>query len=490
MIKSIVLLILIPALVPVFAVLFFVYSKDRFAREPFKQVAKIFLISAIVAPISIPLERIAMAIFYTNYKPSSIFDLDFKDNLLCVALVEEGVKWLVLMILAWNKKVFKYRYDGIVYAVIVSLGFATLENVLYVINYMSLQVALVRGIMSVPLHCTCGVFMGYFYGMARHNLGNGDTGRSALNRALALIVPLFIHGLYDFALSVESDYVSLAGLGFTVVVFIFLYVPMLVLALLAVVFMLGTGGFFAGASLLDALQEADSTLALVYAGVGTLVFVFALYIPRGLMTPDQFGDAFMEGLKDMIDAMAMLLLAWTVSRVMGDDVLATGPYVASMVPADTPALLLPLVMFVVTGAIAFTTGVSWGAMAIMVPPSIAICATVAPEMISMSLGGVFAGVIFGDHCSPLSDTTILSSTGAGCDHIDHVRSQLPYALTSGAVACVTFVVAGATRNPWVSLGFGLCAMTLTAYCLHRYSDAQEAAYQRKRGPGQKGGPSG
>ena len=260
-----------------------------------------------------------------------------------------------------------------------------------------------------------------------------------------------------------------------------LMVPMLVLAVLAVVFMLGTGGVFEGKSVLDAIQTADSTLALVYAGVATLVFVFVLYIPRGLMTASEFESAFMSGLTSMIDAMMLLLLAWTVSQVMGDDVLATGPFVASLVPSDTPAVILPLVMFVTTGAIAFTTGVSWGAMAIMIPPAIAICAHVEPGAISMVLGGVFAGVIFGDHCSPLSDTTILSSTGAGCNHMDHVRSQLPYALTSGAVACVTFIVAGLTYNPWISLGFGIVAMTAVAFMLHKHSDRLDEEWRREKG---------
>ena len=259
-----------------------------------------------------------------------------------------------------------------------------------------------------------------------------------------------------------------------------LMAPMLVLAVLAVIFMLGTGGFFEGASALDAIQNADSTLALVYAGVATLVFVFVLYIPRGLMTPGEFESAFIAGVASMIDAMLLLLLAWTVSKVMGDDVLATGPYVASLVPSETPVVFLPLVMFVATGAIAFTTGVSWGAMAIMIPPAIAICAHVEPGAISMVLGGVFAGVIFGDHCSPLSDTTILSSTGAGCNHMDHVQSQLPYALTSGAVACVTFIVAGLTYNPWISLGFGVVAMTATAFVLHKHSDRLDEEWLKSK----------
>jgi len=116
-------------------------------------------------------------------------------------------------------------------------------------------------------------------------------------------------------------------------------------------------------------------------------------------------------------------------------------------------------------------------MGIMIPPAIAICARVAPDAISIVLGGVFAGVIFGDHCSPLSDTTILSSTGAGCNHIDHVRSQLPYALTSGMVACMAFVFVALVRNPWVGLAFGLAAMWVVAYLLHRHSDRVEAQWK-------------
>lgn len=217
MIKSIVLLILIPALVPVFAVLFFVYSKDRFAREPFKQVAKIFLISAIVAPISIPLERIAMAIFYTNYKPSSIFDLDFKDNLLCVALVEEGVKWLVLMILAWNKKVFKYRYDGIVYAVVTSLGFAASENIMY-IYYLGSGVALSRAIFSIPGHAMFGVFMGFFVSRARQGANKGHIITPFFSLILSIAVPVLLHGIYDFLL---SDSIRYGGYGLLFFIFVF-----------------------------------------------------------------------------------------------------------------------------------------------------------------------------------------------------------------------------------------------------------------------------
>lgn len=248
-----------------------------------------------------------------------------------------------------------------------------------------------------------------------------------------------------------------------------LVIPMVFLALAAVAFMMGTGGAFDGVPPVEALQESESTMSLVYAAVATSMLLFVMYIPRRIITIDQYCKAYLDGTKSMVDAMLMLLLAWTVAQVMGDDILATGPFVASLVPADTPALLLPLAMFISTGAIAFTTGVSWGAMAIMIPPAIAICAKVAPDTISLVLGGVLAGVIFGDHCSPLSDTTILSSTGAGCNHIDHVRSQLPYAFVAAAASSVSFIVVGATRSAPLSLTLGAAATVAVFWLLRKRS---------------------
>lgn len=245
-----------------------------------------------------------------------------------------------------------------------------------------------------------------------------------------------------------------------------LIIPMVFLAFAAVAFMMGTGGAFDGVPPMEALQSSESTMSLVYAAVATSVLLLVLYVPRRIITIDQYCKAYLDGIKSMVDAMLMLLLAWTVAQVMGDGVLATGPFVASLVPDDTPVLLLPLAMFVFTGAIAFTTGVSWGAMAIMIPPAIAICAKVAPSAIALVLGSVLAGVIFGDHCSPLSDTTILSSTGACCNHIDHVRSQLPYALVAAAVSCVSFVAAAATGNALLALALGAAA-TVAVFAMLR-----------------------
>ena len=205
------------AIIPSIILIILVLKQDKIESEPIGLLIKLFFFGALTTLPAGLLETWGeMGIMAITRDKDMQTLLMF---LICVPLAEEGLKYIALAT-TWKHEAFNFTFDGIVYAVIVSLGFATLENILYVMNYMSLQVALVRGILSVPLHCTCGVFMGYFYGMARNHNAHGEHSRSVLERLLALIVPLFIHGLYDFALSVDSNAISLAGLGFTVIIFI------------------------------------------------------------------------------------------------------------------------------------------------------------------------------------------------------------------------------------------------------------------------------
>ena len=205
------------AIIPSIILIILVLKQDKIESEPIGLLIKLFFFGALTTLPAGLLETWGeMGIMAITRDKDMQTLLMF---LICVPLVEEGLKYIALAT-TWKHEAFNFTFDGIVYAVIVSLGFAMLENILYVMNYMSLQVALVRGILSVPLHCTCGVFMGYFYGMARNHNAHGEHSRSVLERLLALIVPLFIHGLYDFALSVDSNAISLAGLGFTVIIFI------------------------------------------------------------------------------------------------------------------------------------------------------------------------------------------------------------------------------------------------------------------------------
>ena len=206
------------ALIPSIVLIWRVLKQDKIESEPAGLLIKLFLFGALTCLPAALLEELgetAIMGLTRSYDLQTVLMY-----LICVPLAEEGLKYLALRFTTWKHEAFNFTFDGIVYAVIVSLGFATLENLLYVLNYMSLQVAITRGILSVPLHCTCGVFMGYFYGQARNHFGRGEYSASITDRFLALLIPILIHGLYDFALSVDSDAVSIVGLAFTVVVFI------------------------------------------------------------------------------------------------------------------------------------------------------------------------------------------------------------------------------------------------------------------------------
>ena len=206
------------ALIPSIILMLLVLKQDKIESEPAGLLVKLFIFGALICLPAGILESLGEAAIMGATRDADMQALLM--FLICVPLAEEGLKYLALRFGTWKNPAFNFTFDAIVYAVVVSLGFATLENVLYVMNYMSLQVAIVRGIMSVPLHCTCGVFMGYFYGMARNYHAHGNRAMSTLDSVLALVVPLLIHGLYDFALSVESETISLGGLAFTAIVFV------------------------------------------------------------------------------------------------------------------------------------------------------------------------------------------------------------------------------------------------------------------------------
>jgi Na+/H+ antiporter NhaC len=157
------------------------------------------------------------------------------------------------------------------------------------------------------------------------------------------------------------------------------------------------------------------------------------------------------GIKSMVPAIIILTLAWTISGICRD-LLQTGSYVASLVETSSmPVLFIPAIMFVTAAVLSFATGTSWGTFGILIPITISICDIVAPHLSVISLSAVLAGSVFGDHSSPISDTTILSSTGARCDHINHVETQIPYAVTVAAVCMVGYLLSGFLAP----LGFGV-----------------------------------
>jgi Na+/H+ antiporter NhaC len=172
------------------------------------------------------------------------------------------------------------------------------------------------------------------------------------------------------------------------------------------------------------------------------VTAFLLFVPRKLISFQDFFTGVGAGVKSMTAAIIILTLAWTISGICRD-LLNTGIYVAALVEASSmPVALIPAIMFVIAAALSFSTGTAWGTFGILIPITINICDIVAPHLSVVSLSAVLAGSVFGDHCSPISDTTILSSTGARCNHIAHVATQIPYALTVAAVCFIGYIVSG------------------------------------------------
>jgi Na+/H+ antiporter NhaC len=240
-----------------------------------------------------------------------------------------------------------------------------------------------------------------------------------------------------------------------------LIVPVLFLVFFSVLAMLFYGGFWEGKTLFDAFGDTDAGSSLALGGFAALFLSFFLYVPRKLMSFTEFFSGITQGVKSMVGAIIIRALAWTISGVCRD-LLSTGPYVAEIVQQSRmPVILIPAIMFLIATGLSFATGTAWGTFGILIPITIAVCDIVAPYLSITSLSAVLAGSVFGDHCSPISDTTILSSTGAGCNHISHVATQIPYALTTASICFAGYIIAGLTAP----LGFGISVGITLPLCL-------------------------
>ena len=230
-----------------------------------------------------------------------------------------------------------------------------------------------------------------------------------------------------------------------------LVLPVVALIVSCVLTMVYTGGFFDVSSgyymdFIGAFGDCDSSMGLVLGSFVALIITFCFYIPRKVITMKQFTEAFSEGFKQMVPAILILTFAWTLSGVTAQ--LGATIFVAEFVRTSAGALanLLPAIVFVIAVGLAFATGTSWGTFGVLLP----IVCSVFPsgELMVIAVSACLAGAVCGDHCSPISDTTIMASTGAQCDHINHVNTQLPYAMLSAGVSFVGFVLAGLVQN-WI-----------------------------------------
>ena len=188
----------------------------------------------------------------------------------------------------------------------------------------------------------------------------------------------------------------------------------------------------------DILKGSGST-SVYYAVIITLIFIYLYYIPAGIMKHKAYFHSLYRGIGDMVPVMIIMLLALFIGKVIQD--LGTAGYLAHILQGNIPVVILPLLIFLVSAITAFSTGTSWGTFSIMMPIALALGAMMHLNL-PLVIAAVISGGIFGDHASPISDTTIISSMAAGCDHIEHVRTQIPYALIGGALSAVAFLAAG------------------------------------------------
>lgn len=245
-----------------------------------------------------------------------------------------------------------------------------------------------------------------------------------------------------------------------------LILPIAVLIVLCIGGMLYTGGIMEGASIVEAFANCDSSTSLVLGSFSTLIFTFLLYLPRKILTFGQFCESFTEGFKAMVPAIMILTLAWTLSGVCSGDYLNIGGYVQSVVGGDSIVhMLMPAIFFLVALGLAFATGTSWGTFGILIPIAVAVFGDSPSSMLVMTVAACLAGAVCGDHVSPISDTTILASAGAQCNHIDHVSTQMPYALMIAVICFIGYLVGGLTGSGYIALAVGAALLVVTAFIL-------------------------
>lgn len=245
-----------------------------------------------------------------------------------------------------------------------------------------------------------------------------------------------------------------------------LILPVAVLIFACIMGMVYTGGFFDGVDFVTAFADADASVGLVFGGIIAIVFTFFYYMLRDVISFGAFMECVADGFKAMVAPILILTFAWTLSGMT--NLLGAKYYVADLVAGSAAGFqsMLPAVIFLVALGLAFSTGTSWGTFGILIP--IVMGVFPSGEMMLISISACLAGAVCGDHCSPISDTTIMASAGAECNHINHVSTQLPYALTCAAVSCVSYIIAGFVQNAAICLVIGIVLMVVTLLVIEKF----------------------
>ena len=262
-----------------------------------------------------------------------------------------------------------------------------------------------------------------------------------------------------------------------------LILPVVILIVFCVLGMLYTGGLFSGENVIDAFANCDASYGLSLGSIGSLIVIMIYFMLRGVLKFTECVDSIVDGFKQMCPAILILLFAWTLKTMTNQ--LGAAEYVKNLVEnAHAVQILLPLILFLVALGLSFATGTSWGTFGILIPIVTGVFSAQLtdaaqngiPEMVIICISACLAGAVCGDHCSPISDTTIMASIGAQCDHVNHVSTQLPYAMTVAAVSAMGYLLSGFVQNVFIVLGASLILMIAALFVIRlRFGNDNKAS---------------
>lgn len=244
-----------------------------------------------------------------------------------------------------------------------------------------------------------------------------------------------------------------------------LVLPVVVLIIACVFGMIYSGGFFDGEDFITAFSNSDASVGLVYGSFIALILAVIYFLVRRVLTFKQIMECFPEGFKAMVPAIMILVCAWTLNSMTGS--LGAKIFIAQLIEGSAGALqaFLPAIIFLIAVGLSFSTGTSWGTFGILIPIVLSVFGATDGTLTIVAVSACMAGAVCGDHCSPISDTTIMASAGAQCNHINHVSTQLPYALMVAGVSFVCYLIAGFLPNAWIVLPIGLVLLAGTMFTI-------------------------
>lgn len=246
-----------------------------------------------------------------------------------------------------------------------------------------------------------------------------------------------------------------------------LVLPIVVLIVSCILFMLYTGGWFDGVPFITAFGDCSAAQSLVLGSFVTIVFIALLYLPRRVISFKEFAESLTDGFKAMVPAILILTLAWTLSGICDAGYLNLGGCVKDALGGSALTVgLMPAIFFLVALGLAFATGTSWGTFGILIPVAFAVLGDAMSNALVYSVAATLAGAVCGDHISPISDTTILASAGADCNHIEHVSTQIPYAMIVAACSFIGYLITGLLDNGWIGLGAGVVLLAVALGVLY------------------------